>query len=726
MDWQKNIKKVLLWGSLLVMWTPLVFYGKAIFPYVSPKNFFFRLIVAILAGCLAVYILHKKKLNFSNHKIFLAFLFFLAVNLIAALLAINPSMAFFSSFERMGGWFSLFFLSLFFLIIINIFETKDDWLNFFRSSLICSAVIAVYSLITKFGHSIPAAWPKAGATLGNIDFLGAYLMLNVFIGLLLFYLNKNKTWRIAYGSILALNVAVLLINAARAGILGLAVGAFVFGIFIFIRAENKIKYGLAGLLVVLILAGGAVYQQRNSTWVKSLPFLYRFTQISATDASTIDRLRVWQISWQAFLDRPVLGYGLENVIYGINKHYNPKISEMWFDRAHNFVFDTLLASGAVGLLSYLGILSLAFGLLIKNLKRNYYLGAILASSLAGYLVSNLFNFDTISTWLPLVLILAFIGHWAKKDNSDNNLPQFLVKYDFVFIGVVIFTLGAISYLTVLKPAYAGYLAAWASAYTGQFPEKSISYMERAIALNTYGNRELVLQLSDFDRQINESKEFDSIQKKKYFDLSEKALLNYLKIDSHNIQPKIFLALLYQSYAAENSFYIGESIRVMEASINDSPQRKEVYNILAEGYYLNGDYDKAIEYLKISLTVNNWEEEQYFNLINILSQQKNLIEMDKYIGYFLANVKNISPDGYKRLGQYYFNVGNIDEAERIVRDLAIPANPDYLPTRIALASIYESRGEYDRAINYANSMIQEHQDWAKTLNEYIKYLEEKKK
>jgi tetratricopeptide (TPR) repeat protein len=386
----------------------------------------------------------------------------------------------------------------------------------------------------------------------------------------------------------------------------------------------------------------------------------------------------------------------------------------------------LLASGLIGLLSYLAMFGLTGWLLIKNLKRNYYLSAVLFSSLFGFLISNSFNFDTISTWLPLVLILAFVGHIAKKEASENNLPPILAKYDFALAGVIIFLLVLSVYFMVIKPAYAGYLGVWATAYADQSPDKSIGYMEHAISLGTYGNRELALQLSEFDRQINESDKFDSITKKEYFEVSEKALLDYLKSDPQNVQAKIFLTLLYQSYAKENSFYAGESIRIMGGSISDSPQRKEIYNILAQGYYLKGDYDKAIEYLKISLTINNWNEDQYLNLINIFSQKKDSTEMDKYILDFLANIKNITPDGYKRLGQYYFNVGRVDEAERIVRDLAIPADPNYLSTRIALASIYESRGEYDRAIYYAQDMIKLHPEWQETLDSYIKYLEEKRK
>jgi hypothetical protein len=474
------------------------------------------------------------------------------------------------------------------------------------------------------------------------------------------------------------------------------------------------------------LFAGVVYQQRDANWVKGTPFLYRFAQISTSDISTANRLHVWQVSWQAFLGRPILGYGPENAIYGINKHYDPRISEMWFDRAHNFVFDILLTSGIIGLLSYLFIFGLAGWLLFKNLKNNYYLSAVIISSLAGFLISNLFNFDTIGTWLPLLAILAFAGHWAKKEASENDLPKFLIKYDFAVAGIIIFILVLIGYFTALKPAYAGYLGAWSTAYADVSPEKAIDYLNRAIALDTYGNRELVLQLSELDRQINESSEFDSIKKKEYFELSEKALLDYLKTDPHNVQAKVFLSLLYQSYAQENSFYTGESIEIMKGALGDSSQKKEIYNILAQGYYLEGDLDQAIENLKISLSVNNWDEDQYLNLINILSQKKDLVEMDKYIQEFLVTIKNITPDGYRRLGQYYFNIGNVAEAERVVRDLAIPADLDYLPTRISLASIYEFRGEYDRAMDYAREMIQLHSEWTDTLNDYIRYLEDKKK
>ena len=84
------------------------------------------------------------------------------------------------------------------------------------------------------------------------------------------------------------------------------------------------------------------------------------------------RYIVWKMAWNGFLERPILGWGLENFNVTFGKHFDSKLylreygGEIWFDRAHNIVLDTLINSGIVGLISYLSIFCTSIFLLLKK------------------------------------------------------------------------------------------------------------------------------------------------------------------------------------------------------------------------------------------------------------------------------------------------------------------------------------------------------------------------
>ena len=174
----------------------------------------------------------------------------------------------------------------------------------------------------------------------------------------------------------------ILINASRGSILGLLLGIFIWAIFYSCSQDKKIKYIFFSLIFLTILFGTLVISQKNSGWVEHTLFLKRLTSISRSDFSTNNRLLTWQVTYEAFKDKPILGYGPENIIYGINKYYNPEITEQWFDKAHSFIFDYLGSSGIVGLLAYLLIFVATSFALWKRKNKDFNLAIIILGFLS--------------------------------------------------------------------------------------------------------------------------------------------------------------------------------------------------------------------------------------------------------------------------------------------------------------------------------------------------------
>jgi hypothetical protein len=72
--------------------------------------------------------------------------------------------------------------------------------------------------------------------------------------------------------------------------------------------------------------------------------LRKLAAISTNDITTQSRLLTWQASWQEFWSGD-LGLRPENYYYVFNKRFPTAIfrdagSQIWFDRAHNIIFDT--------------------------------------------------------------------------------------------------------------------------------------------------------------------------------------------------------------------------------------------------------------------------------------------------------------------------------------------------------------------------------------------------
>ena len=127
------------------------------------------------------------------------------------------------------------------------------------------------------------------------------------------------------------------------------------------------------------------------------------------------------MGFKGILEKPVLGWGWENFNVPFNKYFNPVItrdigSRPWYDRAHNVIVETGVATGILGLLIYLSIFAWAIKLLWQSRehKKNILDGNLfLIILLLIYFLQNLFVFDTLNSYLMLFLILAFIQSQTK-------------------------------------------------------------------------------------------------------------------------------------------------------------------------------------------------------------------------------------------------------------------------------------------------------------------------
>ncbi len=203
-------------------------------------------------------------------------------------------------------------------------------------------------------------------------------------------------------------------SQSRSAAVGLVATLAVLTAFYVVTGTGKKTRWIGAAVMLLVIAAPAIlWMKRQSAWVQSRPALERLTRIS-TQTVLADRYWPWKASVLAVLDRPLLGWGLENYSSAFDLHFPPQVintweSMPWFDRAHNIFLDVATTAGLLGLAVYLTF----YALLFWNLVRRWFrtkdpTGSLaVAGMLLSYLIVGLATFDIINTNVVLYLVLAY-------------------------------------------------------------------------------------------------------------------------------------------------------------------------------------------------------------------------------------------------------------------------------------------------------------------------------
>jgi len=146
----------LLLASLVV---PLIVATDFFFPYVVPRNIFFRVVVEVGAASLVLALcLGRNTLDLRDEPILWSLVAFLAAASLSALLSPAPTHSFFGDFERMGGVWAWFHLALFFLLLRTLRD--EDWNWILNGALLVSLVVGAIAIRQHF-----AIGPASSSTL---------------------------------------------------------------------------------------------------------------------------------------------------------------------------------------------------------------------------------------------------------------------------------------------------------------------------------------------------------------------------------------------------------------------------------------------------------------------------------------------------------------------------------------------------------------------------------
>ncbi|OGY64235.1 MAG: hypothetical protein A3I24_02645 [Candidatus Harrisonbacteria bacterium RIFCSPLOWO2_02_FULL_41_13b] len=634
------IKALIFVIPFLSLWIATSMY----FPYITGRNFVFRILVELAIVLWVGLVMIDKSYRPKPSSIFTAVFIFILIVGLADMLGVNPIKSFWSNYERMEGYLTFLHLGAYFLILTTVFKRKD-WLVFFNIFAIASILVGFWGVLQKLGlkEAIQGGGVRIDGTIGNPTYLAAYLLLATTLFFILFF-NAQKRWqKYLYLAGIVFNLIIIYFSATRGVVLALLVAFFLFlilylAIFRGSEAEKQYRKWALILLALIVILPSIFWLIKDQSWVQENEVLSRFADISLTEKTTRSRFLMWNLSWQAVKERPILGWGQENYIQVFSKYYDPRLydQEPWFDRAHNIIFDWLINAGALGLAAYLSIFGALFVTIARVLKRSLISkkeGLILIVAPIAYFVQNIFVFDNINTYIIFFTLLAYVNSVQQNEIAQSgNLA--IQSGNSAFIGIPAIFLAmmlAVIYFVNIKPlqqarAIIGSLIA-TTDQTDPF-NKTFQAFDKAWSYNTFGNGETLEQLARVSKALLDQEVPKDI-KLKFLQSAALKIEDFLTDHPSDIRVYLYLADLYQSAIALDRQYLVLARDYFKKAIELSPKKQQIYSALANNYLINRETEKAMEILDEAIAIGPFNPEVHANraIIAILTGQNSIVQAE---------------------------------------------------------------------------------------------------
>lgn len=715
-----KILKYALWACLyLSLLTVLLVGSNFIFPFISLKTFFFRILIEIAAFLYLLLALADSSYRPRMNKILWFLSAFGLVVFLTAIFGLDPYRSLWGTVERGEGFVFISHLILYSFILSQVFKTKNDWLNFFTASIFVSLLVGLYALFQKMGVSWAlsnSAGDRFTSTLGNASYLGAYALGHFWLSLLLLWQRRQPVWKIIFALIAVFQIYILFQTQTRGAMLAFILILFLFALsLVFLSPARKIKIVFLLIMLFLVFASSLIWLNRAQPWVEQSSSFNRLANISLSHITVESRLYTLASSWQGWQDRFLFGYGWENYNLAFDKYFHAEIyrdsgSQIWFDRAHNTLLDVAIASGLVGLIAYLGIYFASAMLLIKLIyRRHLYFPLTLAAFLSAHFIQNIFVFDSLPTYIMLFGVFGCLAALANLERlEDQSHPPVLKPLNPYALSLGLILLLFAVYNLNLKPAQANSLALQGlkEIYAGNLQLGFDTY-QQGIDMQTYQNQELRQKFGETILSLNIARNInDQAVVHQFYTSAIEHIQANIDEAPLNARNYLFLMALYNNAAPvfSQATYFHQTIATGQEALKLSPTRPQIYFEMGRAALsLNNKVDQGIEYFNQAVALNPANYDSHWNLMTALALAGRFDqarqEYQKMIDLGLVeNTINL-----ERLAQLYASVKNYPDLIPLYQKL-IKLDPTNVAYLTQLAASYKAVGDKYNARRIAADII----------------------
>lgn len=549
-------KLLFLCYKLLFLITPLLMYHKTSELFEFNKMLF---IYAITGSVIALWVYETVatgKFVFKRTPFDKFIALFVGTQILATIFSIDKATSFYGYYGRFNGGLlsTLAYVVLFYALVSHIDRFAQD-VNatvhkLLKLTLVSSGLVILWGISGRTGHDLTcllftgafnnACWTaqfnpaiRMFSTIGQPNWLGAYLALTFFIGLYYFITEKNKL----YGVFLVANFISLLFTRSRSALIALIAGLGIYSGLYFWAKKDKTERKIFGALLICCLVALIILKTGFAQIDRFLPN-FEVTKKAAvqgppdvTESFDIRKI-VWGGAVQLGLKHPLFGTGPETFAYSYYftrpmAHNDTSEWDFIYNRAHNEFLNFFATNGFIGLGAYLLLIGSVYyyflSYLLKRKKHDdhfYFVSSILLAYSTIH-VTNFFGFSTttMSTFFFLLPALLYSYLQPKKEVTTLEYDAHSMK-KAKYIGVLVFILGGVFVVSYFL-ADTNY-ARGDNYIKIQEYDKARVYLERALSLR----REALYQdklsgvyanlafLSSFDQKK------DDTEMKKLISLSE--------------------------------------------------------------------------------------------------------------------------------------------------------------------------------------------------------------
>lgn len=594
--WLAGILRYGLCGVFLI---PYIVTLSCLYPWVSGKVWGFELLVEILFPLWLLLAMRRREYRPANNAFTWALVVYFAIATLAMILGDMPNRSLWSKPDRLTGMFFQYHLLAFF------FMAGAVWRGYLTKIVSVSLIGAVIWALYGFGQAYlglggSSSASRASANFGNPSYLGQFLVPYAFLATWLLWRNRGNYWRVAYGAaIVALGLGIFS-TQSRGALLGLVLAVAAGLVIGAIRSGGQLRkwtlVGLGGLVVLALAYLGANRLPSTKTWL----YNHRYA-IQSLQESTGSRQLLYVNVLKGIKERPLLGWGPENFESAYYFYYDPvtiKYSdyETRQDRPHNLVLGVIVELGVIGFLSYVAVFLLGWWLALKRASdaEERAAGIFLVLALVGHLATNLFIFETPTSYVNLFVLLSLLAVFITPRGTDGEDPE---------TSAAAWPLAVITALLIAwVSSYAVVNAVRASRLVGQM---IVGYSDKSLSADKF--QPLVDELGKiphplYERHVRALASNLSAGRGDYAIgpflpiLKELAVIEYKMADQHQhdfvnalVTATALQSLPPPSRSAEEQAALEEALgRITRLA----PNRQEVYWLVGQDEFEKGNYSAA--------------------------------------------------------------------------------------------------------------------------------------
>ena len=704
-------------GLFFIPFIAFIVTPSMLFPFITGKNFAFRIIVEIIFALWVLLMFRDKHYRPKFSWILGAFLIFTAIVGTADMFGVNPIKSFWSNFERMEGYLAIFHLLLYFIVSTSMLNTQKLW-NWFWGTWVGSAfLMCIFGLFQLAGKAtINQGGSRVDGRLGNATYLAVFLLFTIFLSTFLFVRSKQKMQHVwYYVPVVLLQLVILYYTATRGAILGL-IGGVIVSVFLtlfFEKKDKKYRNIASGILIgVLVLVAG-FYSIRNTDFVQKSTVLARFASISPSEIKTQGRYFIWPMAVKGSLERPILGWGQENFNYIFNKDYNPKMyaQEQWFDRAHSAPLDWLVAGGILGFATYLSLFFFALYYLWKRNKTfTFFEKGIITGLLSAYFFQNLFVFDNLIGYVLFVSLLAFIHDTSSTEIEwphwfSNEVVQYSVSS--VVGALILISL----YFFNIQPIRASQTLIDALVSVRPAPTmRTLDLFEEALTYSPLGRPEIREQLVNSTGDFMKPDVANDV-KQRFSELTMRELGKQIIETPNDARYFAFYGTFFRGIGD-----LSDAMKELEKALELTPKKQSLWFEYGATKIAAKDYEGALKAMKTAYDL----EPSYNDAVMLYAITALYNNKTDLAGHLLGSLPRDVVLFDDRLIGVLVDRNNYMELVQIFT-ARIAEGKDEMQNNISLSISYLRLGEQGKAVEVLQKYIERHPEAKTDIEPYIEQI-----